>query len=47
MPYTKKYFIEITSLDKISDEKIFMALKKNFDKTYIKLYKAELLKRDI
>lgn len=47
MPYTKKYFIEITSLNKISDEKLFLAIKKNFDKTYVKLYSAELLKRDI
>jgi len=47
MPYTKKYFIEITSLEKISDNKVFLALKKNFDKTYVKLYAAELIKRDI
>lgn len=47
MPYTKKFFVEITSLEPISDDVIFLSLSKNIKHGYVKLYKAELIKRDI
>ena len=47
MPYTKKFFIEITSLNKISDEVIFLSLSKNIKDSYVKLYRAEFIKGDI
>jgi hypothetical protein len=38
MTYAKKYFIEITALDKISTDKVYLALSKNFEKSFIKLF---------
>jgi len=47
MVYTKTYFIKVTTLHKINDDIIFMALSKNIHDSYIELYKGELLKKDI
>lgn len=47
MPYTKRFFAEITSLHPIKDETVFMALSKNIEDSYVKLYKAEFIKGDI
>jgi len=38
MVYTKKMFLEITTLQPIKDEQIYEALHKNIDKSYIKIY---------
>jgi len=47
MPYTKRFFMEITSLEPISDNVIYLSLSKNIKNSYVKLYKAELIMRDI
>lgn len=38
MTYTKKYFIEITTLEKINTDKVYLALSRNFDNSFIKLF---------
>lgn len=38
MVYTKKIFLEIVSLDRVSDNKIFLSLKKNIPDSHIKLH---------
>jgi len=47
MPYNKKFFVDITSLEPISDEVIYLSLSKNIKDSYVKLYKAEFIKGDI
>lgn len=47
MPYTKRFFVEVTSLEPISDEVVFLSLSKNIKASYVKLYKAEFIKGDI
>jgi len=37
MVYTKKYFIEITLLEPVDDDKVFNSLKANFKRSFIKL----------
>jgi len=37
MVFTKKYFIEITTLEPIDDDKVFKSLKANFKRSFIKL----------
>jgi len=41
MTYHKIYFVKITSLDKISNDKVFLSLSKNFKNSSIKLISAE------
>lgn len=47
MPYTNVFFLEITSLEPVSDDLIFLSLKKNIPQSYVKLYRAEFIKGDI
>ena len=48
MVHTKKLFIEITTIDKISNDLIFLALKKNIQNSYIKIFSAEqILLKDV
>lgn len=47
MPYTKRFFITITSLKPIKDEIVYRSLSKNIANSFIKLYKAEFIKGDI
>jgi len=48
MVYTKKYFIEITTLEPVSNDRIFLSLKRNIKNSYIKLYSAEnVLVKDV
>jgi len=48
MVYTKKYFLEITLLEPVDDEKVFNSLKLNFKKSFIKLLKVtEVGSKDI
>jgi len=37
MVHTKKYFVEITTLEPIDDDKVFKSLKANFKRSFIKL----------
>lgn len=41
MVYVKTYFVKITSLDKISNDKVYLSLYKNFKNSSIKLISAE------
>ena len=43
MVYTKKLFVQITSIDKVTDSLIYHSLKKNLPKSFIKIYKSEEL----
>ena len=41
MPYTEKYYIEITTLDKMKRDRVFLILKKNIPQSFIKMYKVK------
>jgi len=48
MPYTKKFFIELTTLEPIKDNHVFDVIKKNFPKSYLKLIACnEVLLKDL
>ena len=48
MVYTKKLFIEITTLKKINKDIIYLSLKKNIPESHISIYSAERIElRDI
>lgn len=45
---TKRMYIEITTLDEISYDRIYKILKTNIPKSFIKMFKAEeLMKMDV
>jgi polyribonucleotide nucleotidyltransferase len=45
MPYVKKMYIEITTLDKIDDVRIFDILKKNIKESFIRIYSVNKITR--
>lgn len=48
MVHTQRYYLEITTLEKFKDSFLFYVLKKNFDKSFIKLMSCnEVLYEDI
>lgn len=38
MVHTKRYFIEITTLDKIETDKVYLSLSRNFKESFIKIF---------
>ena len=40
MVYTKRYFIEITTLETVSTEKVFLSLSKNITQSCIKIFEV-------
>jgi hypothetical protein len=48
MVYTKKMFIEITTLEPIKIEKIYLSLSRNIPQSHISIYEAtECLVKDV
>ena len=41
MVYTKRYFIEITTLEPISTNRVYLSLSKNFVESFIKIFGVE------
>jgi len=41
MVYTKRYFIEITTLNQMSDDLVYLSLDKNIKDSFITIYKIE------
>lgn len=45
MVYTKKLYLEITSIDRVTDDKIYLSLKKNIPDSFIKMYIVKQMTR--
>ena len=48
MVYTKMFFIEITTLEQISNDRVFLSIKRNIPDSFVKLFSAEnILIKDV